>query len=408
MREPGTNWKFLLLMLVAYISTNINLQGFLALMPFLQADLGLSRTQAGLYSTFFFLSTIFLAFLSGRLVDKAGSKRSMVLGISCVGSLMLLHSLAINFTILLVLAFLTGIGFSVVAPAVNKGVMEMVLPQNRAFSMGIIQSGVGVGGFLGAVLLPFLGKFFGWRRAVLFPGILALLLALVIFKLFEKERGGLKKNTNLADKTGSLKGVLLNLFKNKKLMAISYLCLIFGIVQGFLITHYILFLNQDISLSETLSGLALGIMQIGGLIGQLFWGWFSDYFFAGNRRIGVLIIGLSCTLTVLISAIAAGFSMPLLMILVLAFFLGLSGMGWMGLFFTIVGELAGKAHTGTAFGFALFFMRLGIVLGPPVLGYFSDLKGSYSLSWIIIGFSVTVFTVYFSLVDKRKKVSVMS
>ncbi len=56
--KNGLQWKLLFILSTGYMGAFINIQGIQSLMPFIQDDFGISRTEAGLYSTFLFLSAL--------------------------------------------------------------------------------------------------------------------------------------------------------------------------------------------------------------------------------------------------------------------------------------------------------------------------------------------------------------
>ncbi len=182
--EDKLQYKFLFLLSTVYLAIDINVQGFLSLMPFIRGEFQITRAQGGLYYTSYFLIATIIAIFSGRIVDRIGSKKGLVFGTIAVGALIILHPLAPYFFILLILAFFTGLAFSIITPSLNKAVMVKVTQENRATSMGIIQMGGGAGGFLGASLLPILGENFSWRIAILFSGFLAICIGLFIFRFY--------------------------------------------------------------------------------------------------------------------------------------------------------------------------------------------------------------------------------
>jgi MFS family permease len=56
----------------------------------------------------------------------------------------------------------------------------------------------------------------------------------------------------------------------------------------------------------------------------------------------------------------------------------------------MVGEISGKEMTGIATGISFLISNLGVVIGPPLFGYFIDATGEYHLSWILIGFCMAM------------------
>ncbi|MFW5996089.1 MAG: MFS transporter [Halanaerobiaceae bacterium] len=393
-------YKFLLVLSTAYLATDINVQGVMGLMPFVREDFDISRAQAGLYTTAFFLFATVVAIFSGRIVDKIGSRRGLVIGTIVLGALMVLHSQAPYFSIVLILAFFSGLFFSIITPSLSKAVMTRVSPENRATSMGIIHTGGGVGGFLGASFLPLLGGLWGWRTAVVFSGLTAVAVGLFLYFFLEEDRqesSGLKGDDDL-----SFGEAVLTLLKNKYLLLVCSLGFALGAASGSVPAHYTLYLTQDIGISAALAGFGLGALQIGGIAGRTGWGWISDNLLDGSRGRGLAIAGFFlAALSLLYSFYITTFQLPLPVIYAVSFFLGFATMGWMGLFFTAVAELASEELTGTGTGLALIFVRSGVVLSPPVFGYLADMTGNYRVSWLAAGLFVLVFTAGFVFFARR-------
>ncbi|MBF8437963.1 MFS transporter [Halanaerobiaceae bacterium Z-7014] len=400
--KNGLQWKLLFILSTGYMGAFINIQGIQSLMPFIQDDFGISRTEAGLYSTFLFLSATGVAIFSGNIVDKVGSKKTLLFGIFSIGFLMLAHTISPVYSIILILAFITGIGFSIITPAVNKSIMDEVKPENRGLSMGLMHSGSGIGGFAGATLLPILAISLGWRGAILISSLLTIALGIFVKKAYNPDTS-LNNNDNNSD--ASFKDNILELLKNKQLILTCSLGLIFGLAVGSIPAHYTLFLTTDLGYSSSLAGFALGVVQIGGIFGRTLWGWVSDSIFKGDRTISFILI----MLIIILLNLSYGFfgdmlASSQLIILAISFLLGLTAFGWSGLYFTVVGERVRSEQTGIASGLSLIFLRTGVVVGPPLFGLLADQYDHYHNSWIFLAGLVFVSgAIYYYLQNKENK-----
>lgn len=394
-KEKGLNWSILLLLSSAYIALSINIQGFMALLPLLKLEFALTRAQTGLYSTFFFLSATILAIFSGRLVDIMGVKKGMLLGIFSIGFFYMLHAVAPSYSFILFFAFLTGVGFSIITPAVNKGVMETVAPNRRAFSLGIMQSGIGMGGFFGAILLPVLANTIGWRQSLVITGASALLLGLLLYFFFQLAPpvGALQK-THMAPQLGK---ILSGLLGDRVLLGFCSLGFLLGTTNSAVISHFALFLHQDLGFSLSMAGMGLGVIHLGGIVGQPGWGYLNDTFFSSNRLWGLFFISSIMGLAMLfLRLFSSEWLLPLPLFYLFVFFFGTTSMGGHSLLFAAISEQAG-IHTGTATGLALIFIRLGILASPPLFGLMADGWGSYAPSWTALGLITLFLTTFITL-----------
>ena len=377
--RPKLNYAQLCIIAMAYVAVGLSTQGFMAMLTLVRNEFAIGSAQAGLYTTFFYLSATGIAIFSGRLADRLGSKRGLVLGTVAVGALMILHSVAPTFGIILFLAFLSGLGFSLITPGVNKGVMQMVSPDRRAMSLGICHAGGALGGVLGASLLPYFGMLYGWRTAIILAGGTALLFSLVLQVTYKPAQ-----DRDKADPSSNLTADLKNLLRNKALLCVAMMGFLFGFTISSATTHLVIFLDQDIGFTPAVAGFALATLQIGGIFGQPGWGYLNDRYMGGNRRLGFLTLGiLAGIFTLLLGTLVPGGSGVWVFLLVFLF--GITSLGLPALFFTTVGDIVSAKLMGTATGLSLIFIRTGVISGPPLFGLLADLRGNYTASWILLG-----------------------
>ena len=72
----------------------------------------------------------------------------------------------------------------------------------------------------------------------------------------------------------------------------------------------------------------------------------------------------------------------ILLIAVFAFLLGLSAMGWNGVYLTLLSESVPMHAAATAMGASLTIAFVGMFLVSPLFGLVADLTGSYAASWL--------------------------
>lgn len=179
----------------------------------------------------------------------------------------------------------------------------------------------------------------------------------------------------------------------------------FNTTIGAVLSHYTLYITQDLNLSKSLAGLCLGILHLGGIVGRPGWGIVSDFLFGGYRRLALIIIGfLLGFLNMFYAFYFTNFSTSLSLIYLSSFILGTTALGWNGLFFTTVAESVNKDLVGAATGLSLLFFRTGGVISPPIFGYIADIRNNYSLSWFVAGLVIFVFTLIFFLLTKDSDV----
>jgi fucose permease len=100
--------------------------GLGALAPSLRDRYDLSRGEVGLAATAIFTSVALLSIPMGRFADRVGVWRAVLVASAIVGTATAAMGLAAEFSTLLVLLVVVGIGYAAVNPATNKGVMVAV------------------------------------------------------------------------------------------------------------------------------------------------------------------------------------------------------------------------------------------------------------------------------------------
>src|SRR5207237_1057342 len=107
------------------------------------------------------------------LAHALGARLTLGAGQAVIGILMLVAALAGSLRTLLACLVLAGFGFSVLNPSTGKAVLEWFPPRGRGLAMGIKQTGLTLGGLVGALALPPAALVAGWRAAVAAGGPLA-------------------------------------------------------------------------------------------------------------------------------------------------------------------------------------------------------------------------------------------
>lgn len=415
----GGSWATLVVISTAYMAMFLTIQGFKAMLPFVQEDFAISRAQVGLYSSFYFFSAVLIAVFSGKVTDYLGTKRGLVLGVSIVAVMMFLHTLAPSFWLILLLALVTGAAFSVITPSVNKGVIDISAPQSRSIAMGIVHGGGGFGGFLGAVLLPFLATAVGWRPSLAASSVMAILVALFLARFYRPSSGslavrkqgpggqqGIPLGTSTERKTEegpaktSLKDDLRYLTRNRYLLSIFAMGAVFGMNISSVTGHFAVFLARDLGTGSSFAGLGLGFFHIGGILGMPAWGLINDRFLGGDRRRCFLLLGfLVTTLGLLFGSVVSRATLAPGALLAICALFGFCIMGFSTIYFTAVSEQVPREKVGVVTGVALLFPRTSTVIVPPLFGLVADLTGTYALSWTLLGIlagSLTALFFFFS------------
>ncbi len=388
--RPNRPALVILLLSSAYIAITLNIQGFVGMMPLVRAEFTISSAQAGLYTSFYFLSATGIAIFSGRIVDRLGTRRGLVIGTVVVGAMMLLHALSPAYALILLLAFITGVGFSLITPSVSRGVMENVSSRRRASAMGLAHGIGGSGALFGTALMPYFGERFGWRPVLAVAGIVSLLVALIILRAYRRvavaEPAAEHGSSARGALPSSLRDDLRELLANRPLLVICLIGVAFGVGLSSVTAHMALFLHQDLGYSPALAGVGLAAFHVGGILGQPSWGIINDKLLGGRRRRGLVLLAvLSSALAFVTGLVVAPGHLPFPAVLLVSLLFGFCVLGMAGLYLTTISELSPARHTGIATGVAVVFTRTGVVFAAPIFGLLADITGTYTVSWFALG-----------------------
>jgi sugar phosphate permease len=376
---PGSRYRFVALALVMGVQTAANLGalGLPALAPLLRTDLGLSRQEAGIFLSVFYVGGAVTSFPAGWLADRLGVRWTLVAGQGVVAACFATMALAPGYRALLAATTLAGLGFGAVNPTSTKAVLVWFPARSRATVVGLKQAGFPLGGMLGALLLPALATRagLGWRGALAAAGAAIGLSAVVAAALYRESPTGVLPATAAHD--ARLRTVL----RSRSIWLVSWATCLYAAVQVSWISYVPLHLAEVVGLSTLSAGIVLGLAQVGGALGRVGFGVLSDRVLGGRRLVVLFVVGVVSGALCLATA-TLGPATPPLVLGAVALAFGITGIGWNGVHHTLVAELAGRAAAATAVGLCLAVSSVGVILGPPLFGLAADRASAYGGSWV--------------------------
>jgi ACS family hexuronate transporter-like MFS transporter len=168
-------WYVVTLLCLATVCNYLDRQDLSVLAHTIQQDLKLSTTQYSYITSSFLLSYTIMYAVSGRLVDRLGTRRSFLIFVPAWGVVDILHSLIRSALGLGVFRFLLGGMEAANFPASAKAVSEWFPMEERALAVGISNSGTALGAAIAVPVVSFISLAWGWRMAFVATGSLSLL-----------------------------------------------------------------------------------------------------------------------------------------------------------------------------------------------------------------------------------------
>jgi len=377
-RDP-LRWKILALISMSHVIGATAQYGINTLAPFYKDELGLSRAQVGLFFSAFYLAMSGSSLGTGWLADRLGVRKTMLQGHVFLGICTFAAALAPSFAWAFASFFVAGLGYSFLNPASTKGVMAWFQRGERATAMGTKQTGVPTGGVVTAMLAPQLVLILGWRGALAALGVMNVFFGFLFSALWRDPPDEIVSHA-LEGSTSREPEAPLNIWR---FLPISCGTAVYLIGQMSLITYIPLYLKDTMGFSPYWASQALALTQAGAMAGRVGWGVVSDRLFGGRRNIVLIfIVALSTLWITVLSFMDAGSSYFLL--LPILFLSGLCLVGYQGVSYALIGELAGKAKTGSALGLMITVNAACATVGTPMFGYIVDRTGAYTIAWQVL------------------------
>lgn len=339
--------------------------------PLIRADLGISLTGIGLITSAIFLGAAVASTPAGHLTDRIGAVRLLALAMVAVAVTELVAAVSPWVWLFVVGMFGVGLAYGCITPPTNVIVRGAADGANQGLVMSAKQIGVTLGGLIAGLTLPELADRFGWRLSLLAPVVGALIIAALVVVSrdnLKRQVGPRAERAEVMEKLRIRYGWRLGVGGFGFLMA--------GVQQGFM-AYTTLFLTDAHGYGLAIAGVSFAVMMVGGTVGRLGWAVISDRWFRGNRWTGLLLTSVVAAVGLVGMALLP--TGPLLwpcFVLV-----GLSSIGWNGVFLALVANSVPSTHVGRLSGWSLRCVFSGVVIIPPILGYLAEHWG-WGTAWI--------------------------
>jgi len=322
-------WVMAAVSLVDQIDTSVA-RGVL---PILEDEWHLSDTELGLITSVFVVVSTVATIPAGWVADHY--RRTRVVGWTLLSwsGLILLSATAVNYLNLLFARAAMGIGQAVDDPASTSflGDSYPARMRGRVFSAQQVSFFLGAG--IGLALGGWVGETFGWRWAFAVVGVPGAVVALAVFRLREPRRGEAELPDAMTwDEIAALPPRQVDRDSGAEALSprqfarlawtelISQLRMIFGIrtmryvlvgvaallftvagISTWLPIYHERYSDMSVTRATAVVGLVLGV---GGLIGTIGGGWFSDryhHIWKGGRIVIVVWSAVLCALLFMVS-----------------------------------------------------------------------------------------------------------
>jgi MFS family permease len=362
-------------------------------LPLIQAEFGLSRSDASLPYTVAMVGFGTGSILMGRISDRFGVMGATLLGGLCLGIGFIIAGLSQSYGLFLaVLGVLIGLlgtsaGF---APLVAD--TSMWFDRRRGIAVAICASG---NYLAGAIWPPVLQHFFdavGWRTTFIGVGIFCTLTILPLAFMLRRPPPRLDSGTGGAASAGQK---TLDLSPNMATVLLCVAAVGCCIAMSMPQVHIVAYCS-DLGYGAVRGAQMMSIMLGAGVISRLVSGWICD-------RIGGLR-------TLLLGSILQGLALllylpfdSLVSLFVVSALFGLFQGGLVPSYTIIVREYFSPRQAGFRVGLLIMCNQVGMALGGWMSGFVFDLTGSYRAAflngsaWNMVNLGIAIFLLYRSM-----------
>ena len=393
MKNQVGNYRWRILALL-FFSTTINyldrnVIGILK--PYISADLGWTEADYGYIISAFNIAYALGMLITGKLLDKFGTKISYALAIVVWSVAGIGHAFARGILSFGAARFLLGFGESANFPSAVKSVAEWFPKKERALANSLFNSGTNIGAIAAPVIVSGITILYGWQWAFVLTGLLGfvwLIFWIPFYRLPENHpkvsKAELQYINSDVDENPARKIAWKDLFRYRQTIGICIAKLLIDWVWWFYLFWAPDFLNktQGVDIKEVVLPLIViyTVSGIGGIAG----GWLSSHLIKKGKSIDrarkfTMLIFSIAVLPIVFSSVASS-----LWTVIMLISLGTAmHQGFSANLFTIISDIFPKSIVGSMVGLTGFVGAMGGALAASFIGLILEVSHSYFIIFVI-------------------------
>jgi ACS family hexuronate transporter-like MFS transporter len=385
-------WVVLALVVLTWITTFFIRLTWPPLIPVVVPILHMKMTQAGAFMSAFYIGYVITQIPGGLMADRFGARMTLAVTL-VIGGISTIAMGSINdFTTGFILRVICGLAFGGDYAAAARVIMEWFRPQERGIAFGAMFTGPMAGIVLSSLIVVPLNQAWGWRWAFRSSGIIAIIIALVIYFVLNIETAKSKEKA-----PGLFAGFPI-VFSNRNVLlpAIAGFCTVW--VQMGAATWVFAHIKKLGFAPHTVASVVL-IYGIGGILSSIVSGWISDRI--GNRKMMVIVVYI---LTVP-ATIIFGYQTTLVALIVWGFIFGFISYGPNPHLTIFMSEAVERKYVGLANGTGNLIYQFANVIVPLVTGWSIDVTGNFNAVWWMLAAGPFIAIFLTLPVDQKRRMS---
>ncbi len=370
---------------------------FTFVMPVLITELGFEKSQLGFLCSLAAISYGVSKFLSGVVSDRSSLRFFMGIGLIMTGAFNIFFGLSSTLVFFALFQGMNGLFQGWGSPPCAKLLTSWYSQSERGRWWGFWNTSHNIGGALIPLICAFAIQLLGWRFAMYFPGVMAILVGIFLInrirdnpealglpsvERYRKEENPLQQGKEVFRKKSSKEILFQCVLKNRFIwiLAISFF-FVYVIRQA--INQWVqIYLIESKGFSLMGAGSCVFWFEIGGIFGSLSAGYLSDTLFKGRR--GPVNVLFSFGMVIALFTLWHIASSSIIVFSVVMFIVGFLIFGPQMLIGIAAAEMAGKEAAGSATGFAGLFAYMGAAAAGYPFGRIID-DYNWSGFFILLG-----------------------
>ncbi len=375
MKVPVSRYRWVILILAYFCTLGLAFT-FHSLPPILTLiieELKLSHAEAGLLMGLFALPTIFLAILTGLLLDRWGVFKIGVISLILVIIGMFIFAVGGTFLYIGLGRVIAGSGATAISMVALKMLSQWFRRREVGTAIGISNTAMPVGAIICFTTFGRLGESLGWRMPIFIPVMIGI-VGLAAFLILYKPAPDLPQKI-ISDKGKKTTGLFSNLLKIEVSIWLIGFCWMWfnASTISFLTFAPDFFISKGYSIG--FAGFLISLLMWGLLILSPIIGHLIDK--VNNNDVFIGVGGIILATAIYLVTRSTNFLFPMV---VMAVAMGLVPVSVL----SFPSKILKSENLGLSFGILLTCASIGRVFSPYIAGLIRDKTGSYEISFIFL------------------------
>ena len=324
--------------------------------------------------------------IAGWLLDRIEARWVMGAGAIMAVLGLLAASNSHTFGTLLASIILLGIGLGAATWLAASLVIVNWFPDRRGMALGLVTFGMESGGMVMTFMVGSTIAAYNWRTGYFVVAVPAILLVIPLLLFVVRTRPGNTNSQSVASQAEALPGYELGeALRTRAFWMLAVAEMSFGLAAGGTFHHLVAFLE---GLHYSLRGATLVVSIVLGMaaVGKVAMGALGDRI-GGKNALGIGFAMIAVAVAILLNA-----AQPAMLVLWLII-TGIAGASPVALGPLLTAETLGLKRFGTLFGWLGFALTFGLFIGPQMVGWITDMTGSYTVGYELCGLICVVGSV---------------